>query len=152
MLFLRLARLGGKTYNGCLLDASQMPPRSSQMPSRCLPAQTTHMIPILSSILSLNYPYSHNCSQTIPIAFPYHSHNVPTVSPYDSNLVPIICIRMVFLYYSHIIAIVFPYYVKYVSQMSPICLPYAFQMSLRCLSDILYPNTRICLGSRVEII
>ena len=40
MLFLRLARLGGKTYGGCLPDASQMPRRclsnTSQMPFRCL--------------------------------------------------------------------------------------------------------------------
>ena len=40
ILFLRLARLGGKTYGGCLPDVSQMPPRclpdSSQMPPRCL--------------------------------------------------------------------------------------------------------------------
>ena len=39
-LRLSLLRLGGKTYGGCLPDASQMPPRclsdASQMPLRCL--------------------------------------------------------------------------------------------------------------------
>ena len=35
ILFLRLARLGGKTYGGCLPDASEMPD-ASQMTLRCL--------------------------------------------------------------------------------------------------------------------
>ena len=48
MFLLRLARLGGKTYGGCLPDASQMPPRclpdASQMPPRCLP-DASQMLP-----------------------------------------------------------------------------------------------------------
>ena len=58
MLFLRLARLGGKTYGGCLPDASQIPsrclPDASQMPFRCLSdVSQTSYTPIQESVRGL---------------------------------------------------------------------------------------------------
>ena len=67
-VFLRLARLGGKTYGGCLPDAFQMSPRclqdvqmpprclpdASQMPFRCLPdVSQTSYTPIQESVWGL---------------------------------------------------------------------------------------------------
>ena len=111
MLTFKIIWLGRKTYGGCLLDASQMPPRclpdasqmsprSSQMPSRCL-ADASQMSP--------------RCQM------------------------PPRCLSDV----SEMLSRVF--------QMPFKCLSDAFQMSLRCLSDILYPNTRNCLGSRAGV-
>ena len=58
MLFLRLARLGGKTYGGCLPDASQMPSRclldASQTPLRGLSdVSQTSYAPIQESVWGL---------------------------------------------------------------------------------------------------
>ena len=64
----RLARLGGKTYGGCLPDASQMPSRClpglpdvsqvSQMPPRCLPDVSQMPPRCLSDVsqMSLRHP------------------------------------------------------------------------------------------------
>ena len=50
MLSLRLARLGGKTYGGCLPDVSQMPPRcfldASQMSLRCFPESSRCLLSV----------------------------------------------------------------------------------------------------------
>ena len=56
MRFLRLARLGGKTYSGCLPDASQMPPRclpdASQIPLFCVFDCTAEgVLPILRELV-----------------------------------------------------------------------------------------------------
>ena len=56
MLFLRLARLGGKTYGGCLPDVSQMP-------TRCLPdaSQSPRCLPDASQMSLRCFPESAGC-------------------------------------------------------------------------------------------
>ena len=84
MRFLRLARLGGKTYGGCLPDASQMSPRClpdvsqmSQMSPRCLPD--------VSQMSSRCLP---DASRMSPRCFPDVSQTPPKCLPDASQMSP----------------------------------------------------------------